>query len=531
MKNHNSIKVSYILLVADKISILFKPLQKLTKGSILNMLFRVRPQKSGYFLLFLATCTSFSVFMISYPIVSCISDHKHSLIQINRKFNQRDTFINLSTTTTTTTEELWKQPDGFGYRPCLNFSQNYSSSIISSGNKNRFLMVVVSGGLNQQKNQIIDAVVIARILQATLIVPIFHVNAVWGDESEFSDIFDERNFKETLREDVHILSSLPSTYISKPPVRAPITSNVSEDMVRTLLTKEFNKHTVLLLRRFDSKLSKSLNPDLQKLRCKVAFHALKFKPWIENFGKKLAMRMSGGHPYMALHLRLEKDVWVRTGCLPGLGKDADQVIISERVSHPELLTGRSNNITFRERYMAGLCPLNAAETTRLLKAFGASSNTRIYWAGGTPFGGENALAPIRKQFPHFTNKWALADGNELQHFRNKSSILAALDYIVCINSDVFMANHGGNMARTIQGHRAYFGHKKYITPNKKKLVRLFMDNNNQMNEKEIDDRIKKMHMDSMGSPVLIKTSKSHMDVTAYPAPACMCSSSVSQTSI
>lgn len=88
------------------------------------------------------------------------------------------------------------------------------------------------------------------------------------------------------------------------------------------------------------------------------------------------------------------------------------------------------------------------------------------------------------------------------------------------------------MARTIQGHRAYFGHKKYITPNKKKLVRLFMDNNNnQMNEKEIDDRIKKMHMDSMGSPVLIKTSKSHMDVTAYPAPACMCSSSVSRTSI
>ncbi|XP_026423689.1 O-fucosyltransferase 20-like [Papaver somniferum] len=527
MKNHNSNKVSYIL-VADKISILFKPLQKLTNSSmILNMLFRVRPQKSGYFLLFLEICTSFSVFMISYPIVSCISDHKHPLIHINRIFNQRDTFINLSTTT----EELWKQPDGLGYRPCLNFSQNYASSNISSGIKNRFLMVVVSGGLNQQKNQIIDDAVIARILQATLIVPIFHVNAVWGDESEFSDIFDERNFKETLKEDVHILSSLPSTYISKRPVRAPIPSNVSEDMVRTLLTKELNKHTVLLLRRFDSKLSKILGPDLQKLRCKVAFHALKFKPWIENFGKKLAMRMSGGHPYMTLHFRLEKDVWVRTGCLPGLGKDADQMVISERMSHPELLTGRSNNITFRERYMAGLCPLDAAETTRLLKAFGASSNTRIYWAGGTPIGGEKALAPIRKQFPHFTNKWALADGDELQHFRNKSSILIALDYIVCINSDVFMANHGGDMARTIQGHRAYFGHKKYITPNKKKLVRLFMNNNNQMNEKEIDDRIKKMHIDSMGSPVLIKTSKSHMDVTAYPAPACMCSSSITQTSI
>ncbi|KAF3671716.1 hypothetical protein FXO37_07899 [Capsicum annuum] len=43
-----------------------------------------------------------------------------------------------------------------------------------------YFMVVVSGGMNQQRNQIVDAVVIARILGAALLVPILLVNVIWG---------------------------------------------------------------------------------------------------------------------------------------------------------------------------------------------------------------------------------------------------------------------------------------------------------------------------------------------------------------
>ncbi|OAY83858.1 hypothetical protein ACMD2_15429 [Ananas comosus] len=38
------------------------------------------------------------------------------------------------------------------------------------------MIAVVSGGLNQQRNQIIDAVVVARILKAALVVPVLQVN-------------------------------------------------------------------------------------------------------------------------------------------------------------------------------------------------------------------------------------------------------------------------------------------------------------------------------------------------------------------
>ncbi|KAL1085640.1 hypothetical protein V6Z11_D08G063500 [Gossypium hirsutum] len=261
--------------------------------------------------------------------------------------------------------EFWKQPDGMGYRPCLELSAKYrkASEAILNG-RSKYLLVVVSGGMNQQRNQIVDAVVIARILGAALVVPVLQVNIIWGDESEFSDIFDLGHFKRVLADDVRILSSLPSTHVMTRPVeekRTPL--HVSPQWIRSRYLKRINKEGVLLLRGLDSRLSKDLPPDLQKLRCKVAFQALRFAPPILELGNKLARRMQSKGPYLALHLRIEKDVWVRTGCLPGLSKEYDEIVHNERRRHPEFLTAKSN-LSYHERKLAGLCPLNAFEVTR-----------------------------------------------------------------------------------------------------------------------------------------------------------------------
>lgn len=88
---------------------------------------------------------------------------------------------------------------------------------------------------------------------------------------------------------------------------------------------------------------------------------------------------------------------------------------------------------------------------RLLKALGASRRTRIYWAGGEPLGGQAvALAPLVNEFPHLFNKEKLASPHELQPFHKKASSLAALDYLVCLSSDVFLHSHGGNFGHVMQ---------------------------------------------------------------------------------
>ncbi|KAK8639884.1 hypothetical protein V6N13_138250 [Hibiscus sabdariffa] len=412
--------------------------------------------------------------------------------------------------------EFWKQPDGMGYRPCLDFSREYrraSEAIVKD--RSKYLLVVVSGGISQQRNQIVDAVVIARILGAALVVPILQVNVIWGDESEFSDIFDLAHFKNVLADDVRILSSLPSTHVMTRPVeerRTPL--HVSPNWIRSRYLKRINREGVLLLRGLDSRLSKDLPPDLQKLRCKVAFQALKFAPTILELGNKLAQRMQSKGPYLALHLRMEKDVWVRTGCSPGLSKEYDELIQDERRRRPELLTSKSN-MTYHERKLSGLCPLNAFEVTRLLKALGAPRSARIYWAGGQPLGGEEALSPLTREFPHFYNKGDLALPGELEPFAKKSSFMAAIDFIVSEKSDVFMPSHGGNMGHAIQGQRAFSGHKKYITPNKRHMLPYFL--NSSMPEAEFNSIIKELHHESLGQPEL-RSSKAGRDVTKYPIP-------------
>ncbi|GFS39801.1 O-fucosyltransferase family protein [Actinidia rufa] len=98
------------------------------------------------------------------------------------------------------------------------------------------VVAVVSDGLNQQRNQVIHAVVTARILEAALVVPVFQ----------------------------------------------------------------------------------------------VAFHALRRAAPIQELGNRLDRRMCIEGPYISIHMRLEKDVWVRISCLRGLGPEYDDVIGRDR---------------------------------------------------------------------------------------------------------------------------------------------------------------------------------------------------------
>lgn len=67
-----------------------------------------------------------------------------------------------------------------------------------------------------------------------------------------------------------------------------------------------------------------------------------------------------------------------------------------------------------------------------------------------------------------SNWWqeTIATQEELKAFAHHSSQTAALDYIISIESDVFIPSHSGNMARAVEGHRRFLGHLKTITPDR-----------------------------------------------------------------
>jgi hypothetical protein len=61
---------------------------------------------------------------------------------------------------------------------------------------------------------------------------------------------------------------------------------------------------VIRLTKFDYRLANRLQTDLQKLRCRVNYHALRFTAPIQEMGEKLIQRMRERSMYfIALHLR------------------------------------------------------------------------------------------------------------------------------------------------------------------------------------------------------------------------------------
>ena len=66
---------------------------------------------------------------------------------------------------------------------------------------------------------------------------------------------------------------------------------------------------VVHLTKFDYRLSNRLATDLQKLRCRVNYHALRFTDQIGEMGETLIQRMKAkSKHFIALHLRYDLDM-------------------------------------------------------------------------------------------------------------------------------------------------------------------------------------------------------------------------------
>ncbi|CAI5519678.1 unnamed protein product [Closterium sp. Naga37s-1] len=88
--------------------------------------------------------------------------------------------------------------------------------------------------------QICDAVVVAKMLGATLVLPLLDNSSWWADGSTFSDVFDAPHFIRTLAPSVRVVPRLPATLRDLPPVVRTVPKASSPDYylkhVRPLLS-------------------------------------------------------------------------------------------------------------------------------------------------------------------------------------------------------------------------------------------------------------------------------------------------------
>lgn len=411
--------------------------------------------------------------------------------------------------------DIWKSKDAKFFRGCNQRGSHFSAAV-RERQSNGYLLIATSGGLNQQRTGITDAVVVARILNATLVVPELDHHSYWKDDSDFVNIFDVDWFISSLSKDVTIVKRVPDKFMrtmEKPPYTMRVPRKSAPEYYLDQVLPILLRRRVVQLTKFDYRLASNLDDELQKLRCRVNYHALRFTNPIIGLGQRLVTTMRKmAKRYIAIHLRFEPDMLAFSGCYYG-GGDKERYELGEIRKRWTTLPDLSPEGE-RKR---GKCPLTPHEVGLMLRALGFSNDTYIYVASGEIYGGEKTLQPLRELFPNFYTKEMLAN-DDLKPFLPFSSRLAAIDYIVCDESDVFVTNNNGNMAKILAGRRRYMGHKRTIRPNAKKLSPLFLARN-QMDWDTFSKKVKSYQRGFMGEPDELRLGRAEFH--EYPT-SCIC---------
>uniref|UniRef100_A0A1D1XX65 O-fucosyltransferase family protein n=1 Tax=Anthurium amnicola TaxID=1678845 RepID=A0A1D1XX65_9ARAE len=412
--------------------------------------------------------------------------------------------------------DIWKSKFAELYYGCSDRGPHFKARESKS---NGYLLIATSGGLNQQRTGIIDAVIVARILNATLVVPELDHHSFWKDDSDFVNIFDADWFISSLSKDVKIVKRIPDKVMrsmERPPYTMRIPRRSPPEYYLDFVLPILLRRRAVQLTKFDYRLANDIENELQKLRCRVNYRALRFTKPIQDLGQKLVRRMQKmASRFIAVHLRFEPDMLAFSGCYYGGGQ-------KERKELGEIRKRWENlpDLNAEGERSRGKCPLTPHEVGLMLRALGYGNDTYLYVASGEVYGGEETLQPLKDLFPNFYTKEMLAE-QELKPFVSFSSRLAAIDYIVCYESDVFVTNNNGNMAKILAGHRRYIGHRRTIRPNAKKLISLFKARN-KMEWETFARKVQSVQRGFMGEPDEMRPGKGDFNEFPY---SCICKKS------
>ncbi|CAN0876143.1 O-fucosyltransferase 27 [Linum grandiflorum] len=396
-----------------------------------------------------------------------------------------------------------------------------------------YIFVRIQGGFHDIRSSIADVVVVSRLLNATLVIPeIQSTTSSKGISSEFKSfayVYNEDQFMAALVKDVRVVKTLPKSLKSArrrkniPSFRVPRSASPYYYLHHVLPV--LNKHSVAEIVISDGGCLQPILPshleEYQRLRCRVAFHALVVRQEVQELATKILHRLRAPRrPFIAYDPGLTREALAFYGCaelfqigilLRAYGYPWDTIIY---VSGGEVFGGQRTLIPLHAMFE------NVVDRTSLSAAW---ELTRIYgrevdldrkfpktppsvvqekkteaWKNVGPRPRPLPPPPARFKYPHNIEGWwgwVAESDNEpestVMELRTNAHKLLweAVDYLVSVEADVFISGFDRdgkghpNLGSLVMGHRLYLSPaSKTFRPDRKEVVKLLEENREHLYE-------------------------------------------------
>ncbi|KAJ4896653.1 O-fucosyltransferase family protein [Raphanus sativus] len=294
----------------------------------------------------------------------------------------------------------------------------------------------LTNGPEHHISQITDAVMVAKHLGATLVLPDIRGSKP-GDEMNFEDIYDVDKLVKTLESVVKVVKKLPSHVSLRDIAIVKVPTRVAEDYIKEHVDPIFkSKGNIRVTTYFPSVNLRKTNLDgeADPVSCLAMFGSLELQGGVSDVVESMVQRLKksgGGGRFIAIDLRVE--------------------ILEKKNCHE---TGGA---------VGSKTCYNAQEIALFLRKLGFGSDTTIYL---TQSRWESSLNILKDIFPKTFTKEAIMPASKKSKYLEleNSEYENVIDFYISSRSDVFVPAIPGLFYANTVGKRIALGKPQVLVP-------------------------------------------------------------------
>ncbi|KHN35827.1 DUF246 domain-containing protein [Glycine soja] len=362
-------------------------------------------------------------------------DHFDSMYDVNIEAapasqNASEAVIDQSLATVSHVSKKSLMENGKGLKPCRN-----PLSLEEAHQSKGFITFSLTNGPEYHISQATDAVVVARILGATLVLPDIRSSKL-GYSMSLGDIYDVQKIINRLDGLVGVTKTLPVTNGNPPIVKVP--NRVSQDYIVRIVKPIYKAKGIVKIESYFSSVNPTIagnKKNLDSFACQAMFGILQLQAEmlevVDSMIQKLqSWSQNSNGKFIAVDLRTEM-----------VGREC----------HKKDVSGRK------------LC-YQPHEIGEFLKKIGFSPETTVVYVTQTKWNSD--LDALKDIFPKtYTKETVMAEDKKGKFLRSKSSEFEkVIDFYICSKSEVFVPSIPGLFYANVAGMRILSGKNQILVP-------------------------------------------------------------------